>query len=86
MVELGSDESVGTFMARLCGAPVLFICTKYAKDDDLAGLGTPVGYRTAAKYVNLASRFDVPVITFVDTAGALPTAEAEEQCQAQAVS
>lgn len=65
-------------MGRLVGIPVLFLCTKYAKDNDLAGLGTPVGYRTAAKYVDLASRFDIPVISFVDTAGALPTAEAEE--------
>lgn len=37
-----------------------------------------MGYRTASKFVDLASRFDIPVVSFVDTAGALPTSEAEE--------
>ena len=43
-----------------------------------AGLGSPDAYRRAARYVRLASRFGIPVVSVVDTPGALPTPAAED--------
>lgn len=54
--------------------------------DPEAGLGSPTGYRFAARAIYLANRLSIPVITLVDTAGALPSPEAEEQCQSRAIS
>lgn len=49
------------------------------------GMPKPEGYRKAQRLVNLASRFGLPVITFVDTAGAYPGIDAEERGQAEAI-
>lgn len=54
--------------------------------DELCGLGTPVGYRRVAKFVRLASQFSIPIVSIVDTAGALPSPDAEDGGQAQAIS
>lgn len=67
--------------------PVIAIAT--SREDVLdpeAGLGSPTGYRFAARAIYLANRLSIPVITLVDTAGALPSPEAEEQCQSRAIS
>src|SRR5690606_9287423 len=45
----------------------------------------PEGYRKAQRLMLLADRFRLPVITFVDTAGAYPGVEAEERGQAEAI-
>ena len=49
------------------------------------GMARPEGYRKAARLMELADRFELPVITFVDTAGAYPGIEAEERGQAEAI-
>jgi acetyl-CoA carboxylase carboxyl transferase subunit alpha len=49
------------------------------------GMGSPEGYRKALRLMKLAEKFGVPVITFVDTPGAYPGAEAEERGQAEAI-
>jgi len=41
-------------------------------------LGSPQAYRKVAKFVDLASRLGLPIITIIDTAGALPSTAAEE--------
>jgi acetyl-CoA carboxylase carboxyl transferase alpha subunit/acetyl-CoA carboxylase carboxyl transferase beta subunit len=46
------------------------------------GMATPAGYRKAARLMSLADKLDLPVITLVDTPGAYPGADAEEQGQA----
>src|SRR3712207_4006120 len=48
-------------------------------------MARPEGYRKAARLMELADRFEVPVLTFVDTAGAYPGIEAEERSQAEAI-
>ena len=48
-------------------------------------MARPEGYRKAARLMELADRFELPVITFVDTAGAYPGIEAEERGQAEAI-
>lgn len=49
------------------------------------GMARPEGYRKAVRLMNLAERFNLPVISFVDTAGAFPGRGAEERGQAEAI-
>lgn len=49
------------------------------------GMARPEGYRKAVRIMELAQRFDIPVITLVDTAGAYPGIGAEERGQAEAI-
>lgn len=49
------------------------------------GMARPEGYRKALRLMKLAQKFNVPVITFVDTSGAYPGADAEERGQAEAI-
>ncbi|MGL4371436.1 MAG: carboxyltransferase subunit alpha, partial [Alphaproteobacteria bacterium] len=49
------------------------------------GMARPEGYRKAIRLMNLASRFGLPILTFVDTAGAHPGADAEERGQSEAI-
>jgi acetyl-CoA carboxylase carboxyl transferase subunit alpha len=49
------------------------------------GMARPEGYRKAARLMELADRFNVPVIALVDTAGAYPGIDAEERGQAEAI-
>ena len=49
------------------------------------GMAKPEGYRKAQRIMNLAAKFDLPVITFVDTAGAFPGKEAEERGQSESI-
>jgi acetyl-CoA carboxylase carboxyl transferase subunit alpha len=49
------------------------------------GMARPEGYRKAVRLMELADRFDVPVISLVDTAGAYPGIGAEERGQAEAI-
>jgi acetyl-CoA carboxylase carboxyl transferase subunit alpha len=48
-------------------------------------MARPEGYRKAVRLMELADRFDLPVLAFVDTAGAYPGIEAEERGQAEAI-
>lgn len=49
------------------------------------GMASPEGYRKAIRVMELASSFNIPIITFVDTPGAYPGIEAEERGQASAI-
>jgi acetyl-CoA carboxylase carboxyl transferase subunit alpha len=49
------------------------------------GMARPEGYRKAARLMEMADRFGMPVITLVDTAGAFPGIDAEERGQAEAI-
>ncbi len=49
------------------------------------GMARPEGYRKAARLMELADRFDIPVLALVDTAGAYPGIDAEERGQAEAI-
>jgi acetyl-CoA carboxylase carboxyl transferase subunit alpha len=48
-------------------------------------MARPEGYRKAVRLMEMAERFDIPVVTFVDTAGAYPGIDAEERGQAEAI-
>ncbi|MDX8384195.1 MAG: acetyl-CoA carboxylase carboxyltransferase subunit alpha [Ghiorsea sp.] len=49
------------------------------------GMARPEGYRKALRLLKLAERFDMPVLTFIDTAGAWPGIDAEERGQSEAI-
>ena len=49
------------------------------------GMPHPEGYRKALRLMKLADKFDMPIITFIDTPGAYPGKEAEERGQAEAI-
>jgi len=64
----------------------------HEKGDDTAsrlkhnfGMAKPEGYRKAIRLMQLADRFDLPVISLVDTSGAFPGVQAEERGQAEAI-
>ncbi|HJP73405.1 MAG TPA: acetyl-CoA carboxylase carboxyltransferase subunit alpha [Pseudonocardiaceae bacterium] len=77
-------------IARLAGQPVMAIGhQKGATIADLSarnyGMATPGGYRKAARLMRTAAKLGLPVITLIDTPGAYPGIEAEEQGQAVAI-
>ena len=49
------------------------------------GMAKPEGYRKAQRLFNLASKFKLPVVTFIDTPGAFPGVEAEDRGQSEAI-
>ncbi len=76
--------------ARLAGQPVMVIGhEKGRKTKDKIrhnfGMPRPEGYRKALRLMKLAERFNMPVITFIDTPGAYPGIGAEERGQSEAI-
>jgi len=86
----GEDEAIVGGLGRFEGEAVCVIGQEKGYDTESRlqhnfGMARPEGYRKAARLMQLADRFDLPVIAFVDTAGAFPGVEAEERGQAEAI-
>ncbi len=86
----GDDKSVITGLGRLEGRSVIVIGHEKGKGvkDRIAhnfGMPHPEGYRKALRIMQLAEKFNKPIITFVDTPGAYPGVEAEERGQSEAI-
>ena len=86
----GDDAAVIGGLGRFRGRAVMVIGTEKGRDTDERlrhnfGMARPEGYRKAQRLITLANRFDLPVLTFVDTAGAYPGVDAEERGQAEAI-
>jgi acetyl-CoA carboxylase carboxyl transferase subunit alpha len=86
----GEDQAIIGGLGRLGARKVVVI--GHEKGDDTAsrlrhnfGMAKPEGYRKAIRLMELADRFNLPVITLVDTAGAFPGVQAEERGQAEAI-
>ena len=84
------DHAIMGGLARLNGDPVMVI--GHEKGDDTQsriernfGMARPEGYRKAIRLMQLADRFNVPVVTLVDTPGAYPGKGAEERGQSEAI-
>lgn len=84
------DAAIVCGMGRFRSHSVVVIGTE--KGHDIAtrlkhnfGMAKPEGYRKAVRMMQLANRFNLPIISFVDTAGAYPGIEGEERGQAQAI-
>ena len=86
----GEDQAIVGGFGRFRGRSVCIIGQEKGSDTESRirhnfGMARPEGYRKAARLMQLADRFEVPVISLVDTAGAFPGIEAEERGQAQAI-
>jgi acetyl-CoA carboxylase carboxyl transferase subunit alpha len=86
----GEDEAIVGGFARFRGEPVAVIGQEKGNDTKSRlrhnfGMARPEGYRKAIRLMDLADRFDLPVVTLVDTAGAYPGIDAEERGQAEAI-
>ena len=84
------DHAVIGGMARFRGQAVMVIGTEKGSTTDERikrnfGMARPEGYRKASRLMQLAGRFGLPVLSFVDTAGAYPGRGAEERGQAEAI-
>jgi acetyl-CoA carboxylase carboxyl transferase subunit alpha len=86
----GEDAAIIGGFARFRDRPVCVIGQEKGSDTDSRikhnfGMARPEGYRKAIRLMELADRFDIPVVTLVDTAGAFPGIDAEERGQAEAI-
>ena len=86
----GEDKSVISGFAKFQGKSVLVIGQE--KGDDLEsriernfGMMRPEGYRKTIRLMELADKFSIPIISFIDTPGAYPGVGAEERGQAEAI-
>ncbi len=86
----GEDKSVLTGFAKFNGSSVLVVGQE--KGDNLDsriqrnfGMMRPEGYRKTIRLMNLANKFNIPIISFIDTPGAYPGVGAEERGQAEAI-
>jgi acetyl-CoA carboxylase carboxyl transferase subunit alpha len=84
------DASVVSGLARLRGRSVVVVGHQKGRGtkENMVrnfGMPKPEGYRKAIRMYELAERFGLPVITFIDTAGAYPGVEAEERGQSEAI-
>lgn len=88
--KFADDFAVVGGLGRFRGEPVMVIGQEKGQDTASRlkrnfGMARPEGYRKAVRLMEMAERFNLPVITFVDTAGAYPGIDAEERGQAEAI-
>jgi acetyl-CoA carboxylase carboxyl transferase subunit alpha len=86
----GDDLSIVGGTARLEGRPVMVIGHQKGREvrDKVQrnfGMPRPEGYRKALRLMELAERFKLPIVTFIDTPGAYPGIGAEERGQSEAI-
>jgi acetyl-CoA carboxylase carboxyl transferase subunit alpha len=84
------DRAIIGGLGRFRGRSVMVIAHEKGADTESRvkhnfGMARPEGYRKARRLMELAERFGLPVITFVDTAGAYPGIDAEARGQAEAI-
>jgi len=86
----GEDKSVLTGFAKFNGKSVLVIGQEKGENLESRiernfGMMRPEGYRKTIRLMNLANKFNIPIISFIDTPGAYPGVGAEERGQAEAI-
>ena len=86
----GEDKSILTGFAKFNGNSVLVIGQEKGEDLESRiernfGMMRPEGYRKTIRLMRLANKFNIPIITFIDTPGAYPGVGAEERGQAEAI-
>jgi acetyl-CoA carboxylase carboxyl transferase subunit alpha len=86
----GDDGAIVGGLARIGGRRVVVVGHQKGSDTEENikrnfGMTKPEGFRKAIRLFELADRFGIPVVTFVDTPGAYPGAEAEERGVAEAI-
>ncbi|GIC78550.1 acetyl-CoA carboxylase carboxyl transferase subunit alpha [Moritella sp. F3] len=84
------DKAIVGGTARLDGMPVMIIGQQKGRDTKEKlirnfGMPRPEGYRKALRLMKMAEKFNMPIITFIDTPGAYPGVGAEERGQSEAI-
>ncbi len=88
--KFGEDKAILAGVGRFRGEPVAVLAQEKGEDTQSRlkhnfGMARPEGYRKAVRVMDLADRFNLPVVSLVDTAGAYPGVGAEERGQAEAI-
>ena len=86
----GDDQAIVGGPGRFRGAPVMVIGLEKGRDTATRikhnfGSARPEGYRKAVRLMDMAERFNLPVLSFIDTSGAYPGVGAEERGQGEAI-
>jgi acetyl-CoA carboxylase carboxyl transferase subunit alpha len=86
----GDDPAIVGGLARIDGRPVMVIGHQKGRDTKERvrrnyGMPRPEGYRKALRLMQLAERFELPLLTLIDTQGAYPGVGAEERGQSEAI-
>ena len=86
----GDDKSIVGGPARLEGEPIMVVGIQNGRSVEERqmrnfGMPHPEGYRKALRLMQMAAKFNRPILTLVDTSGAFPGIEAEERGQAEAI-
>ena len=84
------DKAIIGGLAKIDGQPVMIIGHQKGRDTKEKikrnfGMPKPEGYRKALRLMEMAERFNLPIITFIDTPGAYPGVGAEERGQSEAI-
>jgi acetyl-CoA carboxylase carboxyl transferase subunit alpha len=84
------DHAIIGGLGRFRGEAVMIIGQERGNDTESRlkhnfGMARPEGYRKAVRLMDMAEKFGLPVLSFVDTAGAYPGLDAEERGQAEAI-
>jgi acetyl-CoA carboxylase carboxyl transferase subunit alpha len=84
------DKAIVGGLAKIDGQPVMIIGHQKGRDTKEKikrnfGMPKPEGYRKALRLMEMAERFKLPIITFIDTPGAYPGVGAEERGQSEAI-
>jgi len=87
---VGDDKAMIGGLGCMNGKPVMFIGQQKGINTKMRqyrkfGMANPEGYRKALRLMKLAEKFDIPIVTFIDTPGAYPGLEAEERGQGEAI-
>ena len=88
--KFGDDDAIVGGFGRFRGESVCLIGQEKGSNTEARlkhnfGMARPEGYRKAVRLMEMADRFDIPLIALVDTAGAYPGIGAEERGQAEAI-
>ena len=88
--KFADDQAIVGGLGRFRGIPVVVMGHEKGHDTTTRlkhnfGMARPEGYRKAVRLMDMAERFGLPVINFIDTAGAYPGVGAEERGQAEAI-
>ncbi len=87
---VGDDKAMVGGLGEIDGQPVMFIGQQKGINTKMRqirrfGMANPEGYRKALRLMKMAEKFNVPIVTFIDTPGAYPGLEAEERGQGEAI-
>lgn len=87
---VGDDKAIVGGLGTVNGQTIMFIGHQKGVNTKMRqyrnfGMANPEGYRKALRLMKMAEKFNIPVVTFIDTPGAFPGLEAEERGQGEAI-